>query len=201
MQASAGPWIADHLNHPKRNYRFRASGYICEIRRIYSWNWNGYVKLPAHHPDFGKHYSVLEDDIPVHGNLTYSGGGWFGFDTLHAGDIQPAMMFETLLMATMAGIEQRYWTFDMVLAETKQLAALFKIREEAKPVPESFGPQLHQLMEQFPALHSPRYFEEPKRVLECGLKESNDHETRLPKYLPAPIDADLRIVVQEPFVL
>lgn len=52
----------------------------------------GYVVIPEDHPCYGLDYEVVEDDIDVHGGLTFSGtfedidGFLLGFDCAHAGD-------------------------------------------------------------------------------------------------------------------
>ena len=38
----------------------------------YGWG-NGYVLLPPRHPFYGKHYDELNDDINIHGGLTFAG--------------------------------------------------------------------------------------------------------------------------------
>lgn len=49
---------------------------------------NGYVHVPDDHPWFGLDYDSV--DVEVHGGLTFGGAsGWFGFDTLHSGDVWP----------------------------------------------------------------------------------------------------------------
>lgn len=75
------------------------AGYICEIKRHPSTlHLNGYIYIPAGHPDYGKDYNALEDTLTVHGGWTYSHDGGdddggkftiFGFDCGHAGDLSP----------------------------------------------------------------------------------------------------------------
>lgn len=49
---------------------------------------NGYVHVPEGHPWFALDYDSV--DVAVHGGLTFSNdAGWFGFDTLHGGDVWP----------------------------------------------------------------------------------------------------------------
>jgi len=120
-----GPWKADHELHPNDEYRFKASGYRCRIARPpHDWVWNGYVSLPDGHPDLGKHYNDLQEAIDVHGGLTYARGHTYGFDTQACGDIAPGL----LAMGMPYQKNAMYWTFEMVLAEVKELAAQFKAR-------------------------------------------------------------------------
>lgn len=52
----------------------------------------GYAVIPEDHPFYGAYYDDLEDDIVVHGGLTFSGdiedvdGFLLGFDCAHYGD-------------------------------------------------------------------------------------------------------------------
>jgi len=57
----------------------------------------GYVAVPEGHPLHGVGYGSIEDDIDVHGGITFAGGRngypaegdglwWFGYDCAHAGD-------------------------------------------------------------------------------------------------------------------
>lgn len=52
----------------------------------------GYVVIPEDHPFYGLDYEEVEEDIDVHGGLTFSGefedvdGFLVGFDCAHAGD-------------------------------------------------------------------------------------------------------------------
>lgn len=86
------------------------AGYICEIKRHPTLkHLNGYIYIPAGHPDYGKTYHDLhgygdggmyEDAPDVHGGWTYSHDGGdddggkftiFGFDCGHAGDLSPGL--------------------------------------------------------------------------------------------------------------
>jgi hypothetical protein len=65
--------------------RWEAHGLDCMIRSSGMLALNGYVRVPKEHPVFGKGYNSV--DVDVHGGITYADeAGWFGFDTLHAGD-------------------------------------------------------------------------------------------------------------------
>lgn len=58
---------------------------------LFTW-YCGYVAIPEDHPYYGLDYEEVEDDIDVHGGLTFSGkledvdGFLLGFDCAHAGD-------------------------------------------------------------------------------------------------------------------
>lgn len=106
-----GPWNAE----PDRE-EFMHAGLPCLVVR--HWNekpgpeqgqgkgsLNGYVFVPEGHPAFGKR--DLDPDPSVHGGLTWRStpeapinhaacvGSWWvlGFDTGHAGDFQPGLVF------------------------------------------------------------------------------------------------------------
>jgi hypothetical protein len=68
---------------------------------------NGYCYLEDTHPLYGVHYDVINEQVSVHGGLTYSekeGGFWVvGFDTAHYQDTS------------------ENWTKARVITETKHL--------------------------------------------------------------------------------
>lgn len=73
---------------------------------------NGYVRLPEDHP-----WLADTDNVPAHGRITYGPDRdrWIGFDTLHAGDKWPDSPDH--------GYVAKEWTRDLVIEETKRLAA------------------------------------------------------------------------------
>lgn len=75
---------------------------------------NGYVRIPASHPWYGKHYSELPCFSDVH-ELTFSGDGWIGFDVMHACDYWPGM---DAFPGPGSSNAPHHWTHDLVLAET-----------------------------------------------------------------------------------
>ena len=91
-------------------------GLRCAIASGPLGNLNGYVHIPATHPDNAKWYAEVKVD--VHGGLTFmcrdlDGGTWYGFDTSHYGD----------MMILPTGIyDGRRWDIDSVKAETERLA-------------------------------------------------------------------------------
>ena len=78
---------------------------------------NGYVKVPESHPWYGKGYDEINNlmDYDCPGGLTYSEGGWIGFDTLHLMDYWPGMDFRPYPGAT-------HWTPEQVAEEARKLA-------------------------------------------------------------------------------
>lgn len=112
-----GPWQQE----PDRaEWRDDATGLACLARRSPGGgNWCGYVAVPPGHAWHGKDYDDIEDEVDVHGGLTFCGpcmphvctGGeqelrevvchtpqagepddvwWLGFDCHHFRDIAPA---------------------------------------------------------------------------------------------------------------
>lgn len=85
---------------------------------------NGYVILPEGHPWRDKDLQMEDSEtVDVHGGVTYgpTADGWIGFDTLHAFDIWPN--------SPRFGRDDAHdiqWTVEMVVAETKRLAAQVK---------------------------------------------------------------------------
>lgn len=69
---------------------FRVFGFECHAKRHDSMgHLCGYIQVDADHPWYGKDYNNVNAD--VHGGLTFSDKGWFGFDCAHAGDLVPRM--------------------------------------------------------------------------------------------------------------
>lgn len=91
-QWGAGPWV----NEPNR-IEFYAHGYPCLMRRNFmKGTWNGYVAVPAGHPNYGQ----WDNNLDVHGGVTYaedhepdtgkmSDWWWTGFDCGHVLDFAP----------------------------------------------------------------------------------------------------------------
>ena len=77
-------------------------------------------QLPIEHPDFDKTYFDLEDVINVHGQLTFSDNGKFGFDCCHFDDISP--IFGSLK-------DGHYLTFDEVKIEIEKMVDQFEKRQ------------------------------------------------------------------------
>lgn len=115
-------------------FEFTHAGLECWIVSHGSWK-NGYVAVEKDHPYFGKQYTSIDDEIEVHGGLTFSDefvdgdkSLWvFGFDTAHSGDIwesedthymTPYMQAYHKLFSS----EVIYWTDEKLVEETKILA-------------------------------------------------------------------------------
>jgi hypothetical protein len=114
-----GVWTEDIKAHPENLYNFTYKGYECEIRRIrYSLHYCGYVQLSSDHPDYSKGYDDV--DIEVHGDLTYSYLGKFGFDCAHYDDITKFRICEN----------GHYWTFDEVKTEIEKMVDQFIERKD-----------------------------------------------------------------------
>lgn len=79
---------------------------------------NGYAKIPAGHPWHGRNYDDI--DVEIHGGLTYGGGEWIGFDTVHAGDYWPGMANERFALPRFE--DDHVWTAAEVAEEAKKLA-------------------------------------------------------------------------------
>jgi hypothetical protein len=145
-QIPHGEWDADLDAHPESEYAFTHSGYTCKIvRNPMNFTYCGYVDLPRGHPDYHKRYSDIEDDIVVHGGLTYDNKrGRFGFDCHHVtgGDVSPvdAIMYNSFKDSHMASLfnpkrlslsgRTHYWTYEEVVAQIKSMAEQFKAREK-----------------------------------------------------------------------
>jgi hypothetical protein len=102
--------------------------YKCEVKRnSITLALCGYVTVPKKHHYYGLSYN----DVPanVHGGLTFSDEGKFGFDCAHAGDLTPGVMLSVLRSAKDPNEYVRltldidtYRTFGWVVKETENLA-------------------------------------------------------------------------------
>ena len=110
------------------------TGYPIALRRHPELlHWCGYVGLPAEHPWHGRTYQDVENDIRVHGGLTYSHNSvpesedgaiwWFGFDCAHASDLTPGLehIIPTSFTGTYRTIE---YTKGEAISLAEQLAAI-----------------------------------------------------------------------------
>lgn len=111
-----GPWQAEV---DKIQFLDEETGLPCIIKRNHMGTWCGYVGVSEGHPAYDRGYNQVDDQINVHGGLTYSGrcspheegeeahaichvveGGeddavfWLGFDCGHGGDLIPRMAAE-----------------------------------------------------------------------------------------------------------
>lgn len=133
---------------------FMHAGLMCAVTQNREGEFRcGYVRVPPTHVAYGKDYD--EVDVDVHYGLTFSSeeecsdhpdgkGHWFGFDCAHYGDamydpdyIAPELgnlsndligVINTLTESPdFSSFRKRghYWTYDEVVAETKQLAEQF----------------------------------------------------------------------------
>jgi hypothetical protein len=142
-----GPWDAEP---DKRQWKDEATGLPCLIVRNQSGgNLCGYVGVPPGHPWHGKRYQDIEDNVKVHGGLTFSDRcapkaeadpsryvchiaepgdpepWWLGFDCAHAWDQSPGI--DALLASRPDGHlfrdhDKSYRDFDYVTREVERLA-------------------------------------------------------------------------------
>lgn len=119
------------------------TGYPCLMRRSpTSGAWCGYVSLPKDHPFHDLSYDDLENmkdvELDVHGGITFSDRGVFGFDCSHYGDYyimgysmmsmigQFATDIANSYERTMAGDKRlTYKTKEYVIKQTNSLAEQF----------------------------------------------------------------------------
>ena len=146
----------DWDNEPDKAYWVdEATGLDCRIVRNEAGGLCGYVGVPKGHPFFEKSYDDLnEEDINVHGGLTYSGKSqdkemdyllppqgdstnniwWLGFDCAHYGDLLPkhesdlaslSFVFDPLGFMG-SSMHGTYRNFDYVKSEVESLALQIK---------------------------------------------------------------------------
>lgn len=70
---------------------FEVFGFKCQVKRHDTFgHLCGYIEVGADHPWHALTYNDL-NDVDVHGGLTFSEKGKFGFDCAHAGDLIPKL--------------------------------------------------------------------------------------------------------------
>lgn len=113
---------------------------------------NGYVRVPEDHPWYGRDYDLIDDQVEVHGGLTFAGelspdtyaarggsldgipDGWYvGFDCAHAWDAPEPEVYRRALGPAYDRLESslgrapwgtgHVWTTVEVAAEVERLAA------------------------------------------------------------------------------
>lgn len=133
-----GPWQSE----PDR-LEFEHAGFPCFLLRNMDVTgaWCGYVGVPKGHLFFEKDYMDVEENVEVHGRLTYSGHcagdichepkegepdnvWWLGFDCMHLFDLSP---LREAIYKRIPGLEGgelngTYRTMDYAKAETMKLA-------------------------------------------------------------------------------
>lgn len=142
-----GPWV----NEPdKKQWLDEETGLACLIVRNThcTGSWCGYVGVKEGHPFYGKEYNDIDEDIEVHGGLTFAGEcqerendfegvchkvdgedkvWWLGFDCAHSGDLCPQMdAYRKQHMNSFYDFGDSYRDIDYVTAEVKNLAKQMK---------------------------------------------------------------------------
>lgn len=93
----------------------------------------GYVAVPENHPFYEKHYWEIDDQIEVHGGLTFGGrlqgsnDYWFGWDYAHAGDYTGYATFGTN--------DEKRWTTQEIVDECLKVIKQFQKYEKAEVQP------------------------------------------------------------------
>jgi len=105
---------------PNNEYSFTTyednTGYQCSIKRNIAGVWCGYVTLPESHPYYTSNKDDLKHIISVHGKLSYSNSGTFGFDCACKNDYVPKNPKSNC----------KYWTAEMVKKEVINMAQQFE---------------------------------------------------------------------------
>jgi len=130
-----GPWDAE----PEDKLNFIYKNLDCMIVRNSLGSWCGYVGVNNTHPLYGLNYSSIEQDLNVHGGLTYSDKctgsvchtpepgrtddiWWLGFDCAHSGDLVPKFSLFRHQLGESRFYDEAYRTKEYVIAEVKKLA-------------------------------------------------------------------------------
>lgn len=109
--------------------------YKCEIKRNdITLTLCGYVTVPKKHHYYGLSYNDAVAN--VHGGLTFSNKGTFGFDCAHGGDLSPGLLLSVMKSTDhtgytdMAITHDTYRTFDWVIKETEDLARCLYVMDK-----------------------------------------------------------------------
>ena len=110
--------------------------YKCEVKRNdLTLTLCGYVTVPRNHHYYGLGYNDVMAN--VHGGLTFSNKGSFGFDCAHAGDLCPGILLSILgtakdpsEYAQLTLAHDTYRTFDWVVKETEDLARCLYVMDK-----------------------------------------------------------------------
>jgi hypothetical protein len=126
------PWETepDH-----KEWREPTTKYKCEVmRNSLTLTLCGYVTVPKKHHYYGLGYNDVMAN--VHGGLTFSNAGRFGFDCAHAGDLCPGIVLSILKTAKdpaeytqLTIAHDTYRTFDWVVKETEDLAKCLHVMD------------------------------------------------------------------------
>lgn len=132
-----GPWDNDLNNYPAQNHTFKYHDYQCRIKRnLDTWTYDGRILLPSNHPDYKKTADLIENDIHIHGGVTYGSNGTFGFscNAREDGDLSPAeetfFVKHPKLTASFININKKrhYWTYDDTVKEVENMVRQFENR-------------------------------------------------------------------------
>lgn len=105
------------------------AGYITKVVAQPMGHRCGYVVLPENHPCCGKDYTEI--DIYVHGGLTYSDNGTFGFDCAHCDDAKDESIMSDVYLKIYREFpplfnEGTVKTLDFCIVECESMAKQFK---------------------------------------------------------------------------
>ena len=122
-------------------YNFEFYGFACYISRNYTASWCGYVKTEKNHPlwehgKFSDDEDYIENEITVHGGITYIHKKEFtiGFDCAHCFDEEP---FRRTLSPS-----KTYRTRDYVIRELKDICRqLYDMLPQWSPKTHSMFPK------------------------------------------------------------
>jgi hypothetical protein len=108
------------------------SGYAAKVLTHPAGHRCGYVMLPENHPCYGKEYGDV-DGIDVHGGLTYSYKGMFGFDCSHWGDAKDPSITDPTFIRIDLEFDRpgTIKTLDFCITECESMAKQFKAMENA----------------------------------------------------------------------
>ena len=126
-----GPWDEDLDNYPQRSYEFDlGDGFTGKISRSLYMTWNGYVIVPKGHWSIGHNYTEHDQQLPKLASITYHDDRTIGFDHCHSCDAKP---LNTLIDLNRHNYwlpdpakKESYTTYEMAIAEVKELANLLK---------------------------------------------------------------------------
>lgn len=135
-----GPWKTEP---DRRQWLDEDTHYPCLILRNSVGALCGYIGVPPTHPAYGKRHDIVDEDVRIHGGLTFGGDSrsdpvsrwyevepgesddfyWLGFHCAHMGDRCPKLEIHVVAPRATAPVPSTYRDIKYVAEQCRLLAA------------------------------------------------------------------------------